>query len=171
MRLVELGTVGKPHGYRGEFVAYTDSGRESALELASKLFVGKTPESALPYPVVSATWMPKGWKIKLEGVETDETVKSLRGHLLFANRAELPPTEEGEFYLGDLVGCTVRNADSGEDVGRCTGVESLPGVTQDRWLVEGRDGETFGVPAVRRYVDRVDVETRVIWLRNLSDLQ
>ena len=175
MRLVELGVIGKAHGYRGEFIAHTDSGRGSALEKASQLFVGNTADSALPYKVLSASWMPKGWKLKLAGIETEELVKSLRGNTLYLNRCDLPPTDENEFYLGDLVGCLVRDLDSDSDLGRCVGVESTPqagmSAFQDRWLVECANGETLNVPAVRRFVAKVDVDLRVIWLRNLSDLK
>jgi len=119
--------------------------------------------------------MPKGWKLKLAGVESDQTVQALRGQSLFINRTDLPATESNEYYLGDLVGCQVRDADTNEEIGCCAGVEStpVPGITdfQDRWLITLTSGETLAVPAVRRFIDKVDVDERVIWLRNLSDLK
>jgi 16S rRNA processing protein RimM len=167
--LVELAKIGKPHGFRGEFVAHTDTGRGSALEGATELYIGMTADSASPHAVTSATWMPKGWKLKLAGIDSDEKVKTLRGHSVFIDRSAMPPTESGEFYIADLIGAEVRDARSEEPLGRVTSIEPGAGF-HDRWVVESPTG-TRHVPAVRRYIVRIDAEKRIVWLQNWAELE
>ncbi len=172
--LIELAKIGKPHGFRGEFVAHTDSGRDSALQSASKLYVGSSVADATAHPVISATWMPKGWKMKLAGIESDQTVKSLRGNSLFIERSELPPPSDGEFYVADLIGAEVRDAATDQPIGRLKEIETNPvagiGTFQDRWLIETPQG-SFLVPAVTRWVARIDAAKQIVWLRNLEELK
>ena len=49
-------------------------------------------------------------------VETREQAQALRGLRLYIERDRLPPAEDEEFYLADLIGLTVRSP-SGETLG------------------------------------------------------
>lgn len=143
------------------------SGAQSALRHLKSVLVGQTPEHATRYPILESAWMPRGWKLKLQGLETDLEVKELRGAAIYAERSALPPPEEGEYYVSDLVGLPVLDADSGEMVGTFAGVESAG---QDRWWVQG-EGKMIPVPATKRYIRLVDIVSRKIWLQNLGDLE
>lgn len=173
MDLIALGKITKPHGYKGEFVAAINTGNDSVLKQVKTVFVGPSPTECKAYPVLHSTWMPRGWKIKLEGIDSDEDVKKLRGFLLFVERQSLPPPEEGEYYIADLIGATVMDADTERQIGKFAGVEDsherLSG-SQDRWWIDV-GGELLPVPATKRYIHKVDIATRTLWLKNLGDLK
>jgi ribosomal 30S subunit maturation factor RimM len=77
---------------------------------------------------------------------------------------------EGEFYVADLAGAVARSVESGEIIAKFLGVESGKGPSpQDCWWFESK-GREISVPATRRYIDRVDVKNRTIWLRHFSEL-
>jgi len=57
-------------------------------------------------------------------VETREQAQALRGLRLYIERDSLPPPEEDEFYLADLIGLAVRSP-SGEPLGQVKGVQNF----------------------------------------------
>lgn len=167
MKLVEIATVGKAHGFRGAFVALTDTGRESSLGVLDTIFIGPSPDRATQHSIVEAAWMPKGWKLAVSEILSDKEVSARRGEKIFASREALPAPEENEFYVGDLVGCDVFEAD--RLLGRFAGVEFGDPGMGDRWWIDTPDGR-YGIPANRRFIERVDQTSRRIHLRNLSEL-
>jgi 16S rRNA processing protein RimM len=95
----------------------------------------------------------------VEGVTTPEGAKAWLGATVSVPREELPQPEEGEFYVADLVGCSVVD----EGGGRLGTVgEVLPGPAYD-WLSVRRPGGEDGlVPLVERFVRKVDLPARVV---------
>ena len=132
------------------------------------LYIGASPDTAVPYPVDEAAWMPRGWKLKLNGIDTIEQAQSLSSAEIFADRAALPATGESEYLVGDIVGFAAVDADSGEPLGSLVGIETIPGA--DRWWFALGDDE-IPVPALKRFIVKVDAATRTIHLRHLDELR
>ena len=59
---------------------------------------------------------PKGFLLDLEGIGDRSEAAALRGEELRLERRELDAPEEGEFYVGDLIGL-IAKTDGGEVVG------------------------------------------------------
>ncbi len=169
---VLLGTIVKPHGYQGSFLVRTDAGQSSALGYVSTLFL-KHAENYQPYSVVESAWMPKGWKITLQGVAEESAAQALRDQGIFAERAELKALESNEFYVSDLEGCRVVDADSGETVGTLAAVEDLRTDTRighALWNIALPSKKILAVPATSHFIARVDATKREIYVRHLDSL-
>jgi ribosomal 30S subunit maturation factor RimM len=106
----------------------------------------------------------------LEGFDSEEGVKAQRGQGVFIDRGCLPPPEEGEYYLEDLQGSEVRDADTQQSLGVLVGVESVGGGCPDRWWIN-QDGHSFAVPARAEFIATVDASKRLIWVRNGKQFQ
>lgn len=65
--------------------------------------------------------------LRLRGVTTRDEAELLRGALVVTGDDRLPPLEEAEFYVRDLIGCRVSVA--GRDLGEVRQV--LPGAAND----------------------------------------
>lgn len=173
MDLVEVAKVARPHGFKGAFVAKTDAGRESALSYLTTLFIGKSPESTTEHTVIESAWMPKGWKLELSGITSDEMAKSLRSCSIYALRDDLAPVAENEFYVHDLLGASVVDSYSQKICGTLSSIEPVAPdsseILQDRWWVES-NGNFFSIPATTRYIHKIDVSQKTVWLKNLSDI-
>lgn len=167
--LVELGIITKAHGFKGGFVVAGHGGSESALGYLKKLFIGRNPEEAVGFDVLEAAWMPKGWKLLVAGVTSDSHVKQLSGKIVFAPREALKPPTEGEFYTSDLVGLKVIDSESGQVVGILSGIEPGSAGSADRWWIEASPG-SFSVPAIKKYIEKVDVEAKTVTLRHFAEL-
>lgn len=99
--------------------------------------------------------------LKLEGVDDRDEAKTLSGLKLFASEDDLPPLEEGEIYLHDLIGFEVfeREDSSGDLLYRGLVSDVLEG--GQRLLVVEREGEPdVLVPDVEPIVEEVDIADR-----------
>jgi 16S rRNA processing protein RimM len=170
--LVEIARVLKPHGFKGALVAKTESGKDSALSYLTKLYIGKSPETTTEHQVIEKAWMPKGWKLELSGITSDSMAKSLRTFSIYALREDLSPVAENEFYVHDLLGASVMDSLSEEKCGTLSSIEPVSTqsheISQDRWWIES-NGNFFSIPATTKYIHRVDVNQKTIWLKNLAD--
>ncbi len=140
---VAIGRVGKPHGLDGSFVVEHASEDARWFATGSRLIVGGEPA------VVVGTKVSGGRRVIRLDCETQ------RGSALEVERAELPATEEGEFYVFELVGLEVV-----EETGRSLGkvVSVAPGVANDALELEGG----AMLPLVEECVRDVDLAARRI---------
>lgn len=162
---MELGRVGRPHGVRGELRLTLFNKESDALRTAKHLYlVSESGQLALGIETVRG----KGAEpiVALEGVIGRDAAESLRGARVFVARSELPALEEGEYYLVDTLGLTVRCGD--EVLGQ---VESVrPDPTVDTLVIRLQDGRIAQQPLLDAFVARVDVSKGVIELTTRDGL-
>ncbi len=144
-----IGSVASPHGVRGTLrVKVAGSGRH--------LREGVTPfVDGERRRILKARETPKGFLVDLEGVHDRGAASDLRGTELLLDRSELDATEEGEFYVGDLVGLEAYD-ESGEKVGSVADLFATP--AHDVLVVRGEGGEERYVPFTHEHVPEVDPE-------------
>jgi len=170
VELIQIGKISKPHGFRGDCLATSLSGRDSAFSYLKKVYIGKAKNATQAVNLTKVAWMPKGWKLTLEGIDSEEKVNVLRDSLIFASREDLKETSENEYYILDLEGCTAFDASTKNPIGTfISSEEVLSNSQQNRWWFKDKNGKEFSIPAVKRYIEKVDVEKKEIWLLNLSD--
>jgi 16S rRNA processing protein RimM len=116
--------------------------------------------------VLSARQTPKGVLLRLEGVSDRDAAEALSGATVSVPRTDLPPLEQGEYYLCDLVGLEV-SGPSGA-VGRVIEVQMYPSV--DAIVIEAPSGEHLEQPLLAEWLERVDVPGGCIALRSLDGL-
>lgn len=136
---VAIGRVGKPHGLDGSFYVERPSKDDRWWKVGSRFFAGGEQAE-----VVGARRAQGRPVIKL-----DRSVP--RGAQLEVERAELPPTEDDEYYTFQLVGLEVV-----EENGRALGTvaDVLPGVANDVLEV----GEGVLLPMIEDCIRSVDLE-------------
>ncbi len=164
-RLIQVGHVGRPHGFRGEFMLSNSWGEPLPEDLAF-VYVGREEEDAVEHPIERLTEMPRGLRIKLASFESDKTVKEHQGCLVFVPQEALPPLESNQYYVGELVGSEVREVDTETLVGNLGGIEEVGKGCADRWWVNGADHTQYIFPATAEVIFRVDAARRIIWVRN-----
>lgn len=154
MRLYEIGTLGKPHGLKGEIrVILNRDDLEDVLVSAGHVFI-----QGLPYAVVSVR--DAGHVLlRLEGVEDRDAALILRGA-----RVEVPWAEELEIRqnsdpLTAWVGYAIRDEESGDTYGPIEEIIELP--TQWTALVI-MNGKEVLFPLHENLIRSVDPEARVI---------
>jgi len=166
--LIELGRIVKPHGYKGELIIRALAEEQSALSFIPEIYVGTSRTDLTFLKVSNAQWTAKGWKVKLETVDSEEAVEKVRGHSIFAVRNLLPQPEEGEYYIEDLVGSEAKEAETEKLIGKITGVEAT-GVGQDCWWIQCGERH-IPVPATQHFIEKVDTPNRTVYIKNFSEV-
>jgi 16S rRNA processing protein RimM len=138
--LVPVGRVGRPHGLDGAFVVERPSEDERRFAVGARLLVDGEPAE------VVASRRVGGGRL---AIRLDRPAE--RGATLAVRRSDLPPPEEGGFYVFQLVGLEAVEQ-GGAALGRVQDV--LPGVANDN--LELDTGAL--VPLVEDAIVEIDLE-------------
>jgi 16S rRNA processing protein RimM len=120
---VEIGTIAKAHGLKGEVVVAgvrLDEPAFRALERVEARVKGEPPRTLV---VRAVRPFLHHWLVTFEGVDDREDALVLHGAVLEVAASQIPPAGEGEVYLFQLEGLAVRT-DDGRALGRVTNVMS-----------------------------------------------
>jgi 16S rRNA processing protein RimM len=153
----KVGRVVKPHGIRGELMVdvSTDSS-DVRFAVGSVLFV-TSRDGVVQRSVTVTAARPHTGRLLVffEGVVGRDAAEELRGAVLTANLADLPPiTDPDEFYDHQIEGLAVHTV-AGDEIG--TVREVLHGAGGELLLVDHKEGREVLVPFVRQIVPEVDV--------------
>jgi 16S rRNA processing protein RimM len=140
-----VGEIGRPHGVRGLVKLRSFTADPAAIASYGPL----TDETGQRRFAI--TLLADGLA-RVEGVEDRDAAARLTGTALYVDRADLPPPEEDEFYLADLVGLRAETA-AGQPLGHVRSVEDNGA---GAFLVLDGPPERF-VPFTRACVPVVDV--------------
>lgn len=162
---LEIGRVSKAHGILGELRIALHWEASDSLLHAERVWLSRG-ESSTPYEVERSRGVPRGFLLKLRGVDDRNAAEALQGASVSVPRAALPPLEPGEYYLVDLVGARVRGPEG--DIGTVTEVVSHP--TVDVVVLTLADGSSAELPLSPPWLDHVNVAEREIVLSSLDGL-
>ena len=152
---VAIGVVVGTHGVRGTL-------RVRALGSGKHLRKGIQPVVAgVKRSISAARETPKGFLIDVAGIGSSEDASFLKGEELLLDRGDLDATEEGEFYVSDLVGLTAID-DAGEVLGA---VDDTFETAAHEVLVVRRGDEDFYVPFTLEHVPELDLESGRVVIR------
>jgi 16S rRNA processing protein RimM len=147
-----MGRVAGAYGVRGWVKAVPQAGVQEGLAGAKEWWLGGERRRVVQARRHSATVIAK-----LEGIDTPEQARSLKGREIAVARDALPEAGAGHYYLADLLGLEVVNA-RGEKLG-----------VVRQWLTNGPQDvmEVAGdavrlLPWVPAVVKAVDLEAGVI---------
>jgi 16S rRNA processing protein RimM len=146
-RRVTLAAIAGAHGVTGEvrlklFAESLESfARHTAFEANGRALTLKSVKAA-----------GKGHIARFAEITDRTAAEALRGAELTVPRTALPPAEEGEIYIADLVGLDVVTTD-GRAVGKIIGVENFG--AGDILAIAREDGGEFMVPFNRAAVPEV----------------
>jgi len=104
--------------------------------------------------VISSSVQKKFVLSLIEGITTPEQAEALKGTVIYADRGdfELP---EGTFFIADLVGLPVYDADTGVKYGEIS--EVFNAGASDIYTVSTPNGERM-IPAVDEFIIETDLE-------------
>ncbi len=140
-KLLEVGTIGRAHGTRGEVAVRLITDRTERLDAGSKL---STDERELV--VVTSRPHQDRWLVRFDGVETRSQAEELRGWILRAPALRVTDV----LWVHELVGSTVREID-GTDRGIVVAMVANPASD----LLELDNGDLVPLTFVVEFVDDV----------------
>lgn len=109
-RLILVGQVGGAFGVRGELRVQAYTADPLSLLAYSPL---RDENDRVALTLTAGRAVKGGLVASAREVETREQAQALRGLRLYIERERLPPAEDDEYYLADLIGLTARSPDGG----------------------------------------------------------
>jgi 16S rRNA processing protein RimM len=161
-RLVAIGEVMRAHGLGGALRVRALTDRPERFDRLTECIVWEPDEDIRTRRAVEEVRGDgDAIIVKLEGIDSPEAARALRGRLLAIAESEALPLPPGYFYPWQLAGCRVETTE-GIVVGEVRRIE--PGTAQDLWVVADGAREHL-VPAVPDIVVDVDLGARRIVIR------
>ena len=96
--------------------------------------------------------------MKIKGVDTVEDAQKMRNHVLYMDRNDVE-LEEGSYFVQDLIGLSVVDAENGTVYGKLTDVSETG--ANDVYHVETDEGKLLLVPAIPDETGRASCRERV----------
>jgi 16S rRNA processing protein RimM len=159
VRHLVVGRLRKPHGLKGNVTVFPLTDDPGAVFATDRelWFVGLDGEvTGGPFVVESSRAYHREWLMKFKGIESSDALEPWRGQFLGAPADTLAPPAEGEVYLHELEGFSVRHQD-GRALGIVSALYDLPsGLMLE---VQGPKRE-FLLPFKKEFVPEVDREAR-----------
>ena len=156
---IAVGVIRKPHGVRGEASVelWTDSA-DRFNELRDVTLVSPDESATRPATIESARAHLGRALVKFAGIGSPEEVALLRDWTIEIAESEARPLEQNEYFLHDLVGLVLVDAE-GRERGRVVGTEEGAGGVL---LNVERDGRKFDVPFAAEICTEVDLAKKRI---------
>lgn len=147
-----MGRVAGSYGVRGWVKVKPEGGALEGLAAVNEWWIGGQPYRVGEAKVHGVTVLAQ-----LEGIESREQARALKGSSVSVRREALPEPAEGHYYLADLVGLEVVNS-RGEALGVVK--QLFSNGAQDVMEVAG--DRTRLLPWVASVVRKVDLQNRQI---------
>ena len=149
-----IGHIVAPHGVRGDVRIYPDIDfPERFLEMKYAYIDG------VKYAVKDARFHKRVVLVKFDGIDDRNGAAALVKKEIQIPRTELMPLAEGQYYIFDIIGCSVFDK-NGNLLGEVTDV--LKTGSNDVYVVTGEDGNEVLLAVIPDVILSVDVGAKKI---------
>lgn len=161
---LEIGKIVNVHGLRGDVKVVPWCDAPEFLCEFDTLYLGKAQK---PVTVTAARLQKGNVLLHLEGVDTAEAAEALRNQVLYMDRDEVE-LEEGVYFIQDLIGLEVLDADTGKSYGKLSDVMQTG--ANDVYEIRDETGKTVLIPAIPDVVQETDLDGGIMRIRPLEGL-
>ncbi len=164
-QFLEIGKITNVHGLRGEVKVIPWCDSAAFLCSFETLYMDKGRK---PVEVLRARIFKNMVIMELEGCTTREQAEALRGQVLYMDRDEVE-LDEGCYFIQDLIGLQVQDADNGRSYGVIRDV--LETGANDVYVIKNdEDKKEYLVPAIPDVIISTDLESGIMTIRPLKGL-
>ena len=164
-QFLDTGEIVSVHGIRGEVKINPWSDTPDFLCDFKRFYLDKNGTNSIEAERVR---VHKNVVIaKIKGIDTVEDAAKLRGKTLYINRDDCK-LDEGDFFVQDLIGMQVQDADTGEIYGAICDVSQTGANDVYHIRAEGK-ADKF-IPAIKQVVLRIDLQANLMMIRPLEGL-
>ena len=160
---LEVGKVTSTHGVMGEVRVQPWADSPEFLCQFKTLYVD---EAYIPFKVERARPHKNMAIIKFEGVTDVPSALAMRNAILYIDRNDVK-LPEGSFFLADIYGLEVRDAENDQVLGKVADVLTLP--ANNVYVVRGGEREIM-VPAVPTFIAETNIEEGFVRVNMMEGL-
>lgn len=156
--VLAIGRLVGAHGIRGEVVIHFHDGPDRTLPPGEPIRLHLPGKPHASYRVVSARPHKGRFIVALDTITDRNQAEALTAAEVVADRASLPPLEDGEYYWRDLIGLSVFDI-ARQYLGTLTAI--FPTGSNDVYVVQNGADEIL-VPALESVVVSIDLDAGVM---------
>ena len=152
-KYLEIGKIVNTHGFRGDVKAQSWCDFPEVMTELDVIY--RKVKGEYVGLEVEKSSVHKGMVLlKLSGIDDFDKANALREEVIYADRDDIV-REEGSFFIADLIGLDVIDADSGKVYGKLK--EVMQYGIHDIYAVKTEKGEVL-IPVVEEFVKKVSLE-------------
>ncbi len=159
MEKIKIGKIVNAVALRGEVKIYHYSDYKERFEDFDSIIV-EGRKGSKEYEIENIRYQKDVVIAKLKGVDDRTGAENLKESDVFITEEELRSLPEDTFYIRDLIGCVVKDQQSGQVIGTISDV--FQNTAQDLYQVELEKGGQALIPAVEQFVKSVDINERTV---------
>ncbi|MDO4155815.1 MAG: ribosome maturation factor RimM [Oscillospiraceae bacterium] len=161
---LEIGKIVTVHGLRGDVKVQPWCDSPEFLCAFPVLYLGKEKKEV---EVLDARVQKNMAILRLDGYETVEQAEMLRNQMLYLHREDVE-LEDDTYFIQDLIGLDVLDADSGVSYGTLKDV--LQTGANDVYVVQPENGKEVLIPAIPDVIVETNLEIGCMKIRPLEGL-
>jgi len=162
MEKINIGKIINVVGLKGEVKVYSYSNSKERYENLKSIYVESDK-----YEIEKVRFNKEIVVLKFLNINDRTSAEELKGKDLFINESELAKLPDDEYYVRDMIGITVIEAD-GNILGTLKDV--IQNKAQDLYEVEMADGKTALIPAVEEFILDIDIENKQMVVKLIDGL-
>ncbi len=163
-----VGIIGKPFGIKGYVFVRMVTDYPDTILKGTILYLDETLKNKLVIQDSKTVSVKSGMRtvLKFEGYGTSDDSENLRGKQIFRAAADQPLLESDTNWVDELIGCEVVLKD-GKSVGTVLDVENC--AYNDNLIINDTAGKTITIPMYDQYIENIDVENRIIIIKEIPE--
>ena len=163
---LELGKIVGTHGVRGEMKMDLWCDGPEFVKQFRTVYLDQNGEQ--PLELLSSRAHKNQVLLTIRGFDTIEKAETLRNRVLFIRRDDAK-IKEGAYFIAELIGCSVLDADDREKTyGSIADVYNTG--ANDIWVIDTPEHKEVHIPVIPDVVISVDVVKEVALIRPLKGL-
>ena len=171
-QLLRIGVITRPHGVHGEVKVYPTTDYPERFEEVDHVII-KNDKVEIAAQIESVKYFKNMAIVKFSCFNSPEEAQKTAGSDVMISREQAQPLEEGEYYIADLIGCSVYADDMSDSLaGRKLGkvVDVLQTGANDVYVVETDNRQQLLFPVIPDCIKNVDIEANRITVHVMKGL-
>ena len=164
MEKIKIGRIVNAVALRGEVKVDNYAGTKERYEKLDRIIAGDGKE----YKIEKVRYQQEMVILKLAGIDDRNGAEAMKNKDVFITEDDLEELPCDTFYIKDLIGMDVTDAESGKKLGRLKDV--LQPSSQDVYVVEREEGGDILIPAVSEFIKEVSLENHVISVKLIEGM-
>ncbi len=158
MEKIKIGKIVNAVALRGEVKVYNYSDSDRFEDLETVILQNR--KNSKEYKVEKVRYQKNMVIVKFKDVDDRNQAEALKDYEIFIKEEDLRELPEDTFYIRDLVGCIVKDAKNGEEIGTIADV--LQNSAQDIYVIERANGKQVLIPAVEQFIKNVSIADKLV---------
>lgn len=163
---LRVGVISNTHGIRGEVKVFPTTDDIKRFEKLKEVVLD-TNKEYITLEIQNVKYFKQFVILKFKGIDNINDIERYKGMDLLVLREHAIKLEEDEYFIYDLIGCSVIS-DQDEELGELT--EVLQTGANDVYVVKNKAGKEVLLPAINECILHVDISKKIITVHIMNGL-